>query len=64
MCQWSQTPSRIPVRAIGTGKPLRILSNEIAKIAGRQSNAYSEKAERHSCEWRILFDREGSECWD
>jgi ribulose-5-phosphate 4-epimerase/fuculose-1-phosphate aldolase len=48
------------VRALQTGKPLRILSNETAEKTARELEAYPDQSERHLAELKAILDEEGS----
>ena len=49
------------VRALQTGKPLRVLSHEIAEKAARELDNYPDQAERHLAELKAILDDEGSD---
>ncbi len=49
------------VRALQTGKPLRVLSHEIAEMAARELDNYPDQAERHLTELKAILDDEGSD---
>ncbi|MCY3875291.1 MAG: class II aldolase and adducin N-terminal domain-containing protein [Rhodobacteraceae bacterium] len=49
------------VRALQTGKPLRVLSHEIAEKAARELDNYPDQAERHLTELKAILDDEGSD---
>lgn len=49
------------IRALQTGQPLRVLSDEIAEKTAGELEAYPGQAERHLSELRLLLDREGSD---
>ena len=48
------------VRALQTGKPLRIMPAEIAERVARDLERYPGQAERHIAEIKSLLDEEGS----
>ena len=48
------------IRALQTGKPLRILSDETAEKTAREMEAYPGQAERHLTELKTILDEEGS----
>ena len=48
------------VRALQTGKELRVLSNEIAAKTADEIEQYPEQNERHLSELRAVLDEEGS----
>ncbi len=48
------------VRALQTGKPLRLMPAEIAERVAHQLERYPEQAERHFAEIKALLDEEGS----
>lgn len=48
------------IRALQTGKPLRILSDEIAEKTARELEAYPDQSERHLAELKAILDEEGS----
>ncbi|MFT4825374.1 MAG: ribulose-5-phosphate 4-epimerase/fuculose-1-phosphate aldolase [Halioglobus sp.] len=49
------------IRALQTGAPLRILSDEIAEKAARELEDYPGQVERHFEELRAIMDSEGSD---
>ncbi|MDK3017738.1 class II aldolase and adducin N-terminal domain-containing protein [Pseudodonghicola flavimaris] len=48
------------IRALQTGQPLRVLSDEIAEKTARELEAYPEQDERHLAELKAILDEEGS----
>jgi ribulose-5-phosphate 4-epimerase/fuculose-1-phosphate aldolase len=48
------------IRALQTGRPLRILSDEIAEKTARELESYPEQDSRHLAELRAILDDEGS----
>lgn len=48
------------IRALQTGRPLRVLSDEIAEKTACQMAAYPEKGQRHLGELKAILDEEGS----
>ncbi|MCZ7676465.1 MAG: class II aldolase and adducin N-terminal domain-containing protein [Roseovarius sp.] len=49
------------IRALQTGRPLRVLSDEIAEKTAREIEAYPDQAERHLAELKAILDGEGSD---
>ena len=49
------------VRALQTGKPLRVLSHKTAERTARQIEDYPGQAERHLAELKAILDDEGSD---
>ena len=49
------------IRALQTGMPLRVLSDEIAEKTARELEEYPEQDARHLAELRALLDAEGSD---
>ena len=49
------------IRALQTGRPLRILPDEIAEKTAREIESYPEQGERHLAELRAILDAEGSD---
>lgn len=49
------------IRALGTGQPLRVLSDEVAERVARDGNDYPGQAEKHFREWQTMLDTEGSD---
>lgn len=49
------------VRALQTGKPLRVLSHETAERTAREIEDYPGQAERHLAELKAILDGEGSD---
>lgn len=47
------------IRALQTGKPLRVLSDEIAEKTAQELEAYPGQAERHLDELKAILDEEG-----
>lgn len=48
------------IRALQTGQPLKILSDEIAEKTASELEGYPEQDERHFSELRAILDEEGS----
>jgi len=48
------------IRALQTGRPLRVLSDEIAEKTAREIENYPEQGERHMAEMKAILDEEGS----
>ncbi len=48
------------VRALQTGRPLRVLPDAIAEKTARELEAYPEQADRHLSELKAILDDEGS----
>lgn len=48
------------IRALQTGQPLRILSDEIAAKTALENETFPEQADRHLEELRLILDDEGS----
>ncbi len=48
------------IRALQTGQPLRVLSDEIAEKTAQEMAGYPEKAERHFGELKRILDEGGS----
>lgn len=48
------------IRALQTGRPLRVLSHEIAQKTSDELADYPEQAERHLAELKAILDAEGS----
>ncbi|MET4129661.1 class II aldolase and adducin N-terminal domain-containing protein [Roseovarius sp. MBR-6] len=49
------------IRALQTGQPLRVLSDEVAEKTARDLEDYPGQAERHLGELKALLDAEGSD---
>jgi ribulose-5-phosphate 4-epimerase/fuculose-1-phosphate aldolase len=49
------------IRALQTGQPLRVLSDEVAEKTARELEDYPGQAERHLGELKALLDAEGSD---
>ncbi len=49
------------IRALQTGRPLRVLSDAVAEKTARQIEAYPEQADRHLAELKAILDVEGSD---
>ena len=47
------------IRALQTGRPLRVLSHEVAERTARQIETYPGQAERHFWELKAILDEEG-----
>ena len=48
------------IRALQTGQPLRVLSDEIAEKTAKELDDYPEQGERHLAELKAILDDEGS----
>jgi len=48
------------IRALQTGKPLRVLSDEIAEKTARELEDYPDQSERHFSELKAILDEVGS----
>lgn len=48
------------IRALQTGQPLRVLSDDVAEKTAREIEAYPEQDERHLTELKAILDEEGS----
>ncbi|MDG1431464.1 MAG: class II aldolase and adducin N-terminal domain-containing protein [Paracoccaceae bacterium] len=48
------------IRALQTGQPLRILSDEVAEKTARELEEYPDQADRHLSELKAILDDEGS----
>jgi len=48
------------IRALQTGQPLRVLSDEIAEKTAQELEDYPSQAERHLAELKAILDEEGS----
>lgn len=48
------------IRALQTGRPLRVLSDEIAEKTATELETYPEQDERHLAELKAILDEEGS----
>ncbi len=48
------------IRALQTGKPLRILSDEVAEKTARELEAYPEQGDAFMREMKLILDEEGS----
>ena len=51
--------ARTYILALQTGRPLRVLSHDIAEKTARQLETYPEQAERHFAELKAILDEEG-----
>ncbi len=49
------------IRALQTGRPLRVLSHEIAEKTAQELENYPDQAERHLTELKAILDEEGSD---
>jgi len=47
------------IRALQTGRPLRVLSDEIAEKTAQEIEDYPGQAERHLAELKAILDDEG-----
>jgi ribulose-5-phosphate 4-epimerase/fuculose-1-phosphate aldolase len=48
------------IRALQTGQPLRVLSDEIAEKTAQELDDYPDQADRHLSELKAILDEEGS----
>lgn len=48
------------IRALQTGQPLRVLSDEVAEKTAQELEDYPEQGERHLAELKAILDEEGS----
>lgn len=48
------------IRALQTGRPLRVLPDEIAEKTAREVETYPGQAERHFAELKLILDEEGA----
>ncbi|MBV1864981.1 MAG: class II aldolase and adducin N-terminal domain-containing protein [Rhodobacteraceae bacterium] len=48
------------IRALQTGQPLRVLSDDIAEKTARELEEYPEQADKHLAELKLILDEEGS----
>ena len=48
------------IRALQTGQPLRVLSDEIAEKTAQELEEYPEQGDRHMAELKAILDDEGS----
>jgi ribulose-5-phosphate 4-epimerase/fuculose-1-phosphate aldolase len=48
------------IRALQTGQPLRVLSDEIAEKTARELESYPQQGEKHLTELKAILDDEGS----
>lgn len=48
------------IRALQTGQPLRILSNEIAEKTAQELEDYPDQADKHFSELKAILDEDGS----
>ena len=49
------------IRALQTGQPLRVLSDEVAEKTAKELESYPEQDARHLAELKALLDAEGSD---
>ncbi|MDR9392723.1 class II aldolase and adducin N-terminal domain-containing protein [Roseovarius sp. SYSU LYC5161] len=49
------------IRALQTGRPLRVLSDEVAEKTARELEDYPEQGDRHMAELMAILDAEGSD---
>ncbi|MCF6234676.1 MAG: class II aldolase/adducin family protein, partial [Rhodobacteraceae bacterium] len=49
------------IRALQTGQPLRILSDEVAEKTARELEEYPEQDVRHLAELKAILDQEGAD---
>jgi ribulose-5-phosphate 4-epimerase/fuculose-1-phosphate aldolase len=52
------------IRALQTGRPLRVLSDEVAEKTAQELDAYPGQADRHLSEIKALLDAEGADYAD
>ena len=52
------------IQALQTGRPLRVLADEVAEKTAQQLEAYPEQDERHFSELKSILDHEGSDYAD
>lgn len=48
------------IRALQTGQPLRVLSDEIAEKTAQEIESYPQQAEKHFSELKAILDEDGS----
>ncbi len=48
------------IRALQTGQPLRVLSDEVAEKVAQEIEEYPEQSDRHLAELKAILDEEGS----
>ena len=48
------------IRALQTGQPLRVLSDDVAEKTAQELEAYPEQGERHMAELKAILEDEGS----
>jgi ribulose-5-phosphate 4-epimerase/fuculose-1-phosphate aldolase len=48
------------IRALQTGQPLRVLSDEVAEKTAQEIESYPEQDQRHLAELKAILDEEGS----
>ena len=49
------------IKALWTGRPLRVLSDAIAEKTAAEIESYPEQADRHLAELKAILDAEGSD---
>ncbi len=49
------------ITALSTGRPLRVLSDNIAAKTAQEMNEQTHLVDAHLAEWRALLDAEGSD---
>jgi len=49
------------IRALQTGRPLRVLSDAVAEKTAQELDDYPGQAERHLSELKAILDAEGSD---
>ena len=49
------------IRALQTGRPLRVLSDDVAEKTARELESYPDQDEKHLKELKLLLDGEGSD---
>ena len=49
------------IKALHTGRPLRVMSDEVAEKTAREIETYPEQGDRHFAELKRILDRDGSD---
>ena len=49
------------IRALQTGQPLSVLSDEVAEKTARELEEYPDQSDRHFDDLKIILDRAGSD---
>lgn len=52
------------VKALQTGRPLRVIPDDVAELTAAQIDGYDDQAKRHLAEIRAILDAEGSDYAD